>query len=108
MTTATKQNTIFLYRRCRRPDVTGEFSSLPWLGDDTDGYDDGGREYQLPPGFYSAVSNGGTIEAYRDKDNLHCDIVNSDSGDRPALLICGGNGYDEIILEPVQQFACRA
>lgn len=63
------------------------FSLSPW-GNDTDhyeGYDDGGKLYELPEGFKVAESNGGTLEIY-DAKGTHYELTSNQRRTSPQIV----------------------
>jgi hypothetical protein len=72
------------------------FSLTPW-GKDTeyyDGFDDGGKDYELPDGFKLAQTIDGTPAIYKGKDHYY--LVKYYNN--PMLT----NGFDSIVLKQVQ------
>jgi hypothetical protein len=79
------------------------YSLEPW-GDDTrqyKGFDDGGKEYQLPDGYKVARDNYGDITIWTDA-GAPCTIF-ADKRGLPALSTITGNGPVVIPLVAVQQ-----
>jgi len=70
------------------------FSLSPW-GNDTDhyeGYDDGGKQYEMPKGFCIAESNSGSLDFYGPDGNHY---ALSTVGNHPMI----SNGHEDIHLE---------
>ena len=87
--------TVKIYKITREQtymaDEQGEGYSLEQWGNDTlyyKGYDDGGKEYQLPEGYEVAKTVSGDLAIY-DASGNYCDLFTQNG--KPAIVTPSGN-----------------
>ena len=77
-------------------ELGSHFSLSPWGMDTAEygGYDDGGKEYEMPNDFCVAESNGGSLEFYG-PDGIHFALATV--GNHPMIT----NGHQNIHLKTI-------